>query len=164
MNKKLLAFTMLAAISLAAPVPSLFAGCPCWLEELNPFRGTPLDVHAPDACNNCGHEVCVNRDKVEDCAIGEKKCYKSTVRKQYVAIPETRYKWEMKCVEKEIPCTCCQPVCKTEQVDHQYQVEHWEKQELPCGASATARRARPGPRSCRSFRIVRLSPARQQSR
>ena len=134
MKRVFLAFTVLAAISLATPVCSLFAGGPGCIEALNPFRGTPLDVHPPAACDNCGHEVCVDRDKVEDCAVGEKKCYKSSVRKEYVSILEVRYKWEMKCVTKEIPCTCCQPVCKTEQVDHQYQVEHWEKQQLPCGA------------------------------
>jgi hypothetical protein len=25
------------------------------------------------------------------------------------------------------------PVCKTTEVDHQYQIEHWEKESLPCG-------------------------------
>lgn len=133
MKRGILAFTVLAAISFVMPAHSLIAGCPDWIQGLNPFRGTPLDVHPPAACENCGHEVCVNRNKVEDCVVGEKKCYRSLVRKEYVAIPETRYKWEMKCVTKEVPSECCQPVCKTEEVDHQYQVEHWDKQTLPCG-------------------------------
>ena len=126
-------FVVVVTILVAASARTLFADCPPWLEALNPFRGTPVDVHCPADCDNCGHEVCVDRKKVEECVVGEKKLYKTSVRKEYVAIPETRYKWEMKCVTREIPCDYCKPVCKTEEVDHQYQAEHWEKQELPCG-------------------------------
>ena len=123
----------LTAILIAPPAKTLHAECPDWLQALNPFRGTPVDVHCPASCDNCGHEICVDRQKVDDCVKGEKKLYKSSVRKEYVAIPEVRYRWEMKCVTREIPCESCQPVCKPEEVDHPYQAEHWEKEELPCG-------------------------------
>ena len=126
-------FVAVVAISVVMPVKTLLADCPAWLESLNPFRGTPVDVHCPASCDNCGHEVCVDREKVEECVVGEKKIYKTSVHKEYVAIPEVRYKWEMKCVTKEVPCDYCKPVCKTEEVDHQYQAEHWDKEELPCG-------------------------------
>jgi len=123
---------LVALIVLSAVSMTLGADCPEWLAVLNPFRGTPVDVHCPADCDNCGHEVCVDRTKVQDCVKGEKKVYKSSVHKEYVAIPEVRYRWEMKCVTREIPCETCKPVCKTEEVDHPYQVEHWEKQEISC--------------------------------
>ena len=128
-----LAWIALVAAWIATPPRMLVAGGTEWLESLNPFRGTPVDIHCPEACENCGHEVCVNREKVEDCVKGEKKVYKSSIHTEYVSIPEVRYKWEMKCITKEIPCETCIPVCKTHEVDHQYQVEHWEKECLPCG-------------------------------
>jgi hypothetical protein len=135
MNRQsiLTAFVALIAIFAAMHVKTVRADCPAWLEALNPFAGTPVDVHSPTACETCCPGVCIDREKVEDCVCGEKKLYKTSVHKEYVAIPEVRYRWEMKCVTKEIPCDFCKPVCKSEDVDHQYQVEHWEKQDLPCG-------------------------------
>jgi hypothetical protein len=129
----LIAFSAFVVMLVAMPVRSLRADCPSWLVALNPFHGTPVDVHSPAACETCGHEVCVDRTKVEECVCGEKKLYKTSVHKEYVAIPETRYRWEVKCVTREVPCDYCKPVCKTEEVDHPYQVEHWEKEDLPCG-------------------------------
>jgi hypothetical protein len=125
---------VLVAIPISSFNKVLRADCPDYLQALNPFRGTPVDIHCPASCDTCGHEVCVDRQKVEDYVKGEKKLYKSTVRKQYVAIPEVRYRWEMKCVTREVPCECCMPVCKPEEVDHPYQAEHWERDELPCGS------------------------------
>ncbi|MGA2256688.1 MAG: hypothetical protein ABSG53_18730 [Thermoguttaceae bacterium] len=95
--------------------------------------GTPVDVHCPQACNNCGHEVCIERAPVQDCVVGEKKVYTTSIHKQYVTIPEVRYKFQMVFVEKEIPAEYCKTVCEPKTVDHQYQAEHWEKQTLPCG-------------------------------
>jgi hypothetical protein len=129
----LAAFVGLVAISFAASARTLSAACPEWLEVLNPFHGTPVDVHCSSDCENCGHEICVDRTKVEECVKGEKKLYKTSMRKEYVSIPETRYRFETKCVTREVPCDYCKPVCKTEEVDHPYQVEHWEREELPCG-------------------------------
>jgi hypothetical protein len=96
--------------------------------------GTPVDVHCPQACNNCGHEGCIERTPVQDCVVGEKKVAKTTVHKQYVTIPEVRYKFQMVLVEKEIPAEYCKTVCEPKDVDHCYQTEHWQKQTLPCGA------------------------------
>ena len=129
----LTAFVALIAFCTVTPGKSVFAGCPAWVEALNPFGGTPVDVHPPAACDNCGHEGCIDRHKVDDCVCGKKKLYKTSVHKEYAAIPEVRFRWKVKCVTKEIPCDYCKPVCKAEEVDHQYQVEHWEKQDLPCG-------------------------------
>jgi hypothetical protein len=39
----------------------------------------------------------------------------------------------MKWVTKEVPAEYCKPVCETRNVDHPYEVEHWQKQELDCG-------------------------------
>ena len=133
----------LAVIWLLLSVRPASAGCPSWLEALNPFRGTPTDIHPPAACDNCGHELCINRSCEQVCVEGKKKCYKSSIHKEYVSIPETRYKWEMKCIEKEVPCECCMPVCKTEQVDHHYEVEHWEKKTLPCGTEQYCKTCEP---------------------
>ncbi len=96
--------------------------------------GTPVDVHCPQACNNCGHEGCIERAPVQDCVVGEKKVSKTTIHKQYISIPEVRYKFEKVWVEKEIPAEYCKTVCEPKDVDHQYQAEHWDKQTLPCGA------------------------------
>jgi len=90
-------------------------------------------VHAPDSCEQCGHEGCVERTKVEDCVVGEKKVYKTTIHHEYVSIPEVRYRWQMKYITKEIPADTCKTVCEDEDVEHHYEVEHWEKKELPCG-------------------------------
>jgi hypothetical protein len=126
-------FVALVSMSIATPARMLRADCLGCLEALNPFGGTPVDVHSPAACDNCGHEGCVVRKKVEDCVCGKEKLYRTSIHKEYVAIPEIRYRWKVKCVTKEIPCDFCKPVCKSEDVDHQYQIEHWEKQDLPCG-------------------------------
>ena len=88
MKRGILAFTVLAAISFATPAVAARR-----LPRLDP-RVESVSRHSPQrasasACENCGHEVCVNRDKVEDCVVGEKKCYRSVIRKEYVAIPET---------------------------------------------------------------------------
>ncbi len=96
--------------------------------------GTPVDVHCPQACNNCGHEGCIERTPVQDCVVGEKKVSKTTIHKQYVTIPEVRYRFQMVCVEKEIPAEYCKTVCEPKDVEHAYQAEHWQKQTLPCGA------------------------------
>ncbi len=98
------------------------------------LAGTPVDVHLPEACNNCGHEASIERAPVQDCVAGEKKVYKTTVHKQYVTIPEVRYKFQMVLVEKEIPAEYRKTVCEPKDVDHIYQTEHWQKQDLSCGA------------------------------
>ena len=105
------------------------ASSPCAL-----LAGTPVDVHCPQACKNCGHETCIERTPVQDCVVGEKQVSKTSIRKEYTTIPEVRYKWCYVWVEKEVPSTYCKTVCEPKEYDHQYQVEKWQKQTLPCGA------------------------------
>jgi hypothetical protein len=104
-----------------------------WLDFTKLLPGTPVDVHCPEACNNCGHEGCVERAPVQDCVTGEKKVYKTSIHKEYVSVPEVRYKWQMVCVEKEIPAEYCKTVCEPRDVEHCYQTERWQKQDLGCG-------------------------------
>ncbi|MCH9033672.1 MAG: hypothetical protein IID42_04110, partial [Planctomycetes bacterium] len=82
---------------------------------------------APDGCRHC-----VKRIPVTKCVVGKKKVYDCKVRYEYVAIPETKYRWVKRLVTKEIPCDYSKPVCKTEKFDHNYVVEHWEKEDLGC--------------------------------
>jgi hypothetical protein len=98
------------------------------------LAGTPVDVHCPQACKNCDHETCIERTPIQDCVVGEKKVSKTTIHKQYTTIPEVRYKFCWVLVEKEVPSEYCKTVCEPKEYDHQYQVEHWQKQNLPCGA------------------------------
>jgi hypothetical protein len=134
MRKPLLFLGVLAitALPFAAPSRTASAADLGWLNPANLLKGTPVDVHRPEASRQCGHEGCIERVPVEDCVTGEKKVYKTTVRREYVAIPEVRYKWEMRWVTKEIPCDYCKPVCETENVDHAYQSERWDKKDLGC--------------------------------
>jgi hypothetical protein len=126
-------FVAVVALPLSFPSRSLFAGDWAWLNVTHLWKGTPVDVHQPEACEQCGHEGCIERTAVEDCVVGKKKEFKTTIRCEYVSIPEIRYRWQMKCITKEIPCDTCKTVCELEDVDHAYQVEHWEKQQTPCG-------------------------------
>ncbi|MGO8753063.1 MAG: hypothetical protein ACLQNE_44540 [Thermoguttaceae bacterium] len=109
-----------------------FAGDLGWLDITHLFQGTHVDVHCPESDKQCGHERCVTRAPVQDCVVGEKKVYKTSIHCEHVAIPETRYKWEWKCIEKEVPAEYCKTVCEPQKVDHCYQSEHWEKQDLGC--------------------------------
>jgi hypothetical protein len=124
---------VMAALPFVLPSQWLFAGDLGCLDITKWFQGTKVDVHRPEACNQCGHETCIERTPVQDCVQGEKKVYKTSIHCEHVAIPEVRYKWEWKWVEKEIPADYCKTVCDTENVDHQYEVEHWQKSDLPCG-------------------------------
>jgi hypothetical protein len=126
-------FVALAVTSAVIPSPSLIAGDWSWLNVSHLWKGTPVDVHMAESCEQCGHEGCIERTPVEDCVVGKKKEFKTSVRYQYVSIPEVRYRWQMKCITKEIPCDTCKTVCEINDVDHPYQVEHWEKQPTACG-------------------------------
>ena len=130
---KLGVFVAVVALPLAFPSRSILAVDWGWLNVTHLWKGTPVDVHRPEACEQCGHEGCIERIAVEDCAVGKKKEFKTSVRCQCVAIPETRYRWQMKCITKEIPCDTCKTVCEINDVDHAYQVERWEKQPGECG-------------------------------
>jgi hypothetical protein len=137
--KKIPLFWVFVALSLAFPLKML-AGGPSWLDALNPFRGTPVDVHHPDACENCGHEGSVERAKIEECVVGEKKVYTTSIHKEYVSIPEVRYRYVMKCIVQEVPADYCKTVPKIENVDHQFQAEQWCKDVAPCGDELLTKR------------------------
>ncbi len=123
----------LAAMLLAAFSRSALAGDLGWLNVTNWFKGTKVDVHRPEASKQCGHEGCIERVPCEECVTGEKKEWKTTIHHEYVAIPEVRYRWEMKWITKEIPCESgCIPVCKDRPVEHEYESEHWEKYQSGC--------------------------------
>lgn len=126
-------FAALAALSVAMNSRALYAGDWGWLDVTHLWKGTPVDVHAPQSCEQCGHEGCIERTPVEDCVVGKKKEFKTSVRYEYVSIPETKYRWQMKCITKEIPCDTCKTTCEFKDVDHPYQVERWEKQPTACG-------------------------------
>ncbi len=105
------------------------------LANLLPGRGMNLREHHCDKCGNA-HEPdgpCIERFPVKDCVIGKKKVYDSKICYEYVSIPETRYRWKNKWVTKEIPCPYCKPVCKTEDGEHCFGEEKWEKQCTVCG-------------------------------
>jgi hypothetical protein len=101
--------------------------------KLVSHSSTPVDVHLPESCDNCGHETCITRRRVDDCVTGKMKCYKTKICKEYVSIPEVRYVWRMKCITKEIPCDINKAVCKDEEVDHYYETEQWQKFPTECG-------------------------------
>jgi hypothetical protein len=127
----LIAAVAAAVVALQAGV--LLAGDWDWLDVTRLWKGTPIDVHMPESDKQCGHEGCIERTPVEECVVGKKLCYKTTIRYEYVAIPEVRYRWEFRCIHKEIPTNGCKTVCETEGVEHRYAVERWDKQPGPCG-------------------------------
>jgi hypothetical protein len=114
---------MLLAVPSRAVIAADF-GC---FDILDLFKGTHVDVHRPESCKQCGHERCIDRCREDECVKGEAKLYKTCIHHEYVAVPEVRYKWEMKCITKEVPCDYCKTVCKDREVEHTYQVEHWQK-------------------------------------
>lgn len=125
-------FFVMVVLLLATFSRTLVADDLGWLKLTNLLKGTPVDEHCPQSCKNCGHEGCIERVPVDDCVRGDKKVYQGSVHHEYVAIPEVRYKWQMAWVTKEVPATYCKPVCKTENIDHGYQAEHWEKCQNGC--------------------------------
>ncbi len=95
--------------------------------------GTPVDVHPAESCQNCDHETCIERRRVDDCVTGKMLCYKTSIHKEYVSVPEVRYVWRLKCITKEIPCDVTKTVCKDEEVEHGFETEEWEKHPSECG-------------------------------
>jgi hypothetical protein len=123
----------LAAWLVVMPARGVVAGDWGWLKVTHLWKGTPVDVHRPEAHEQCAHEGCIERTPVEECVVGMKKEFKTVVRYEYVSVPETRYRWQMKHITKEIPCDTIKSVCEFTDVDHPYQVERWEKEPTACG-------------------------------
>jgi hypothetical protein len=125
-------FAVVAMSSIVMPSRVLLAADWSWLNVTHWWKGTPVDVHMPESDKQCGHEGCIERTPVTEKMPGKKKNYKIRVRYEYLSVPETRYRWQMKCITKEIPCDGCMPVCKDEETEHPYAVERWDKQQLQC--------------------------------
>jgi hypothetical protein len=128
----LLGVVLLVAVPIANTSRTLVADDLDWLNVTHFFKGTPVDVHGPASCEQCGHEGCIERTPVQDCVVGKKEVFKTSIRYEYVSIPETRYRWQIKCITKEIPCEGCKTICENKEVEHPYQVERWDKQQTSC--------------------------------
>ena len=126
-------FVAVVALPIAFQSGDLCAGDWGWLNVSHLWKGTPVDVHRAESEVQCAHEGCIERTPVQDCVVGKKEVFKTSVRYEYVSIPEVKYRWEMKCITKEIPCDGCKTVCETEEVEHPYSVERWDKQKTACG-------------------------------
>ena len=135
MKKKLLCRVLLTlSVTLLAAATGRFAAADLPFDKLGLLlRGTPPDVPCPQSCDQCDHETCVERVPVTECISGKKLVYDVKKCNEYVAIPETRYRWKMRWVVKEVKCAYCMPTCKTETVDHCYESERWDTQGLGCG-------------------------------
>jgi len=68
------------------------------------------------------------RAPVQDCVIGKKKLFRSWVCDEYVVVAEVRYRWETKCITKEIPADFEEPVCNSEDCEAGHNVEAWESE------------------------------------
>lgn len=88
-------------------------------------------------CDECGQVhgadfKCIERVPIQECVVGKKKVFDSTIRYEYVSIPEVRYRWKTKWVTREIPCEYCKPVCKTEDGQNCYGTEKWASEDAAC--------------------------------
>ena len=137
--KKPMIFSMVLAISAFsfAALPSRVSAEDLLTSITNWLKGPSADIPPPQACGQCGYshksEYCVERIPVETYVKGKKKVYDSKVRYEYVSIPEIRYRYVNRLVRKKIPCDYCKPVCETSEVEHCYQIEHWETKDHGCG-------------------------------
>lgn len=123
---------VLASLLVVQTSGALFAADWGWLNITHLWKGTPVDVHPPQACQNCDNPYCIERLPVTECVTGEKRNDNVCVRYEYVSVPEVRYRWQIKCISKEIPCTGCKTVCEDRDIEHRYSVERWDKQQLAC--------------------------------
>jgi hypothetical protein len=126
-------FAVAAMASIVMPSRTLWAADWSWLNAARLWKGTPVDVHLPECDKQCGHEGCIERVPVTESMPGEKQNHKLHIRYEYLSVPETRYRWQIKRITKEIPCDACTPVCKEEDAEHPFAVESWDKQPLDCG-------------------------------
>lgn len=88
---------------------------------------SPVDVPCPQSGDQCRKEFCIERVPVTECVKGKKRVYDCKVRREWVTIPETRYRWVTRCITEEIPCCYCKPVCKTKEGVRGYESEEWSE-------------------------------------
>ncbi len=134
-DKVLVMGLVASAILLVSPWYTMSSAGPLNLMSL--LTGKGVDVH-PYHCDDCGntHEPdgpCISRHPVEECVVGKKEVFDSKICHEYVSIPETRYRWKVMRITKEIPCPYCKPVCKTEDGERCIGEEKWEKHCTECG-------------------------------
>lgn len=96
------------------------------------FKKSSIDPHSYE-CDDCGQTggecpKCIERIPKTKCVTGWKRVWKSSVRYEYVSIPEVRYRWKKKKITKEIPADGCDPVCKSHDCEHCYGQEKWTKE------------------------------------
>ncbi len=133
--KKLSAlFVVLAMIAMLSVTTSgtLSAAELPW-NNIAPLRVATVDVHLPQACNQCGGEMCIQRIPVTECLQGKKEVFNTKIRYEYVTIPETRYRMKRQLVTKKVPAEYCKTVCETEEVERCTETERWEKSDSGCG-------------------------------
>lgn len=95
-----------------------------------PPHSTGVDVRSYEVCPDCGqmHDPaveCVQRAPVDDCVVGKKKMFNSSIRYEYVVIPEVRYRWRTKWITREVPADFDEPICNTEDKEATHNVESW---------------------------------------
>lgn len=92
---------------------------------------TGVDVRSYEVCPQCGqtHDCdaeCIQRIPVRECVPGKKKLFCGSVHYEYVVVAEVRYRWKMKCIEKEVPADFQEPICKTEDGECANNVQDWD--------------------------------------
>lgn len=92
-------------------------------------KGIDLEEHQ---CDSCGRsltqgEICIKRIPVTECLVGKKEVFNSSVRYEWVSIPETRYHFKDVLITKEIPCPYCMPVCEFKDGQRCVGKEKWKK-------------------------------------
>jgi len=104
---------------------------PFRLTNLFSKGGIDLKTHT---CNECDPGVeCIHRVPVTECVTGKKLVYDSSIRYEYVSIPEVRYRWKKIWVTREIDAEYQKPVCKSEDGQNCFGIEKWDDEDAGCG-------------------------------
>ncbi len=106
--------------------PALLAADLVVAPVVNLRHGTPVDIHRPQACTQCGREMCVTRTPVQKCVPGKKLVYDTCKRYEYVTVAETKYRFHKRLVMKKVPADYCKTVCKDNDHNHCHSVEKWD--------------------------------------
>lgn len=111
----------------------LLAGDLVLAPVVNLRHGTPVDIHRPEACNQCDHEMCVSRTPVKECVKGKKLVYKTCKRYEWVTIAETKYRFHKRLVTKKVPADYCKTVCEDSDGTCCHLTEKWDSSGGECG-------------------------------
>ncbi|MFV1965055.1 MAG: hypothetical protein ACC628_06500 [Pirellulaceae bacterium] len=91
-----------------------------------PSRSTFGHWHVPGV-------TCIALASVDDQVVGKKQVYDSSVRHEWVTVPETKYRWKKRLVTKEIPCEYHKPLCETTQAKQVVVRETWRQEDFRGG-------------------------------